>query len=299
VIRHSAGLGKAPKVKDADRYEYFYAFVDVLIVGGGMAGIAAALEAGRAGAKVLLVEQTPQLGGRVLVDDVMIGTQSGPEWVAAAWVELNAMENVEIRTRMMGAGIYDHGYALGYERVGDHTPGDNRPRHRLWRIRAKRIVAATGAIERPLAFAGNDVPGVMLASAVRDYVSLYGVSCGDRTVIVTNNDDAYRTAIALKEVGLDVPMIADARTRSEGDLAIEARALGIRVETGVGIAKVKGTKRVESVSICAQAGEGAVLEEIPCECVAMSGGWSPVVHLWSHCGGKLNWNDRAAMFAQF
>ena len=296
VIRQSAGLGKSPKEKDADRYEYFYAFVDVLIVGGGMAGIAAALEAGRAGAKVLLIEQTPQLGGRVLVDDVMIGSQTGPEWVAAAWVELNNMENVEVRTRMMGAGVYDHGYALGYERIGDHTPGDNRPRHRLWRVRAGRVITATGAIERPLAFAGNDVPGVMLASAVRDYVNLYGVSCGDRTVVVTNNDDAYRTAIALKEAGLDVPMIVDARSRSDGELAVEARALGIRVETGVGIAKVKGNKRVEGVAICAQAGEGAILEDIPCECVAMSGGWSPVVHLWSHCGGKLNWDEANAMF---
>lgn len=296
VIRHSAGLGKAPKAKDADRYEHFYAYVDVLIVGGGMAGIAAALEAGRTGAKVLLIEQTPQLGGRVLVDDVFIGDQSGPQWVASAWVELNAMENVEVRTRMMGAGVYDHGYSLGYERVGDHTPGDDRPRHRLWRIRAKRIVTATGAIERPLAFAGNDVPGVMLAAAVRDYVSLYGVSCGDRTLVVTNNDDAYRTAIALKEAGLDVPMIVDARARADGELAVEARALGIRVETGVGVAKVKGSKRVEGVSICAQAGEGAVLEDVPCDCVAMSGGWSPVVHLWSHCGGKLIWNDASAMF---
>ncbi len=296
VIRQSAGLGKAPKSADADRYEYFYAFVDVLIVGGGMAGLAAALEAGRAGAKVLLIEQSPHLGGRVLIDDVMIGDQTGPDWVASATAELAQLPNVDVRTRMQGSGVYDHGYALGYERVADHTPGDKRPRHRLWRIRAGRIVTATGAIERPLAFAGNDVPGVMLASAVRDYVGLYGVSCGDRTVVVTNNDDAYRTAIALKEAGLDVPMIVDARPRSEGDLALEARALGIRVETGVGLAKVKGKKRVEGVAICAQAGEGAVLEDIPCDCVAMSGGWSPVVHLWSHCGGKLNWDDKSAMF---
>jgi len=296
VIRKSAGLGRAPKTKDADRYEYFYAFVDVLVVGGGMAGLAAALEAGRAGAKVLLVEQTAHLGGRARVDDVLIGDQSGPDWVASAYEELRAMDNVQIRTRLMGTGVYDHGYVLGYERIADHMPGHGGPRHRLWRIRAGRVVTATGAIERPLAFAGNDIPGVMLASAVRDYIGLHGVSCGDRTVVVTNNDDAYRTAIALKEAGLDVPMIVDARARSDGDLAVEARALGIRVETGVGLAKVKGAKRVEGVSICAQAGEGAVLEDIPCECVAMSGGWSPVVHLWSHCGGKLNWDEKAAMF---
>ncbi len=296
VIRQSAGLGKAPVTADADRYEYFYAYVDVLVVGGGLAGLAAALEAGRAGAKVLLIEQTPHLGGRAIVDDVMVGDISGRDWIEAAQSELATMDNVRVRTRMMGAGVYDHGYALGYERLTDHVESSSAPRHRLWRIRAKRIVSATGAIERPIAFSGNDVPGVMLASAVRDYVGLYGVSCGDRTVVVTNNDDAYRTAIALKEAGLDVPMIVDARPRSDGELATEARALGIRVETGVGIARVKGRKRVEGVSICAQAGEGAILEDIPCECVAMSGGWSPVVHLWSHCGGKLNWDAEAAMF---
>ncbi len=296
VIRKSAGLGKAPRAADKDRYEYFYAYVDVLIVGGGMAGLAAALKAGRSGAQVLLIEQSSGLGGRIRVDDVMIGDQAGRDWVASAKEELNGMENVNVRTRMMGAGVYDHGYTLAYERLSDHVSNPSGPRHRLWRIRAKRIVTATGAIERPLAFPGNDLPGVMLASAVRDYVRLYGVSCGDRTVVVTNNDDAYRTAIALKEAGLDVPMIVDARVRSDGDLATEARALGIRVETGVAIARVKGGKQVQGVSICAQAGEGAILEDIPCECIAMSGGWSPVVHLWSHAGGKLNWDDEYAMF---
>lgn len=296
IIRQSAGLGKAPKASDADRYEYFYAHVDVLIVGGGIAGLAAALEAGRAGAKVLLVEQSAQFGGRARVDDMMIGDETGSDWVVSTLEALRDMENVELRARMQGSGVYDHGYALGYERVADHTPGDGQPRHRLWRIRAGRIVTATGAIERPLAFAGNDVPGVMLASAVRDYVGLYGVSCGDRTVVVTNNDDAYRTAIALKMAGLDVPMIVDSRPKADGDLPLEARALGIRVETGIAVAKVKGGKSVEGVDVCAQAGEGAVLEHIPCDCVAMSGGWSPVVHLWSHCGGKLNWDDAGAMF---
>ncbi|MDA9238691.1 sarcosine oxidase subunit alpha family protein, partial [Planktomarina sp.] len=201
-----------------------------------------------------------------------------------------------IRNRTQGSGVYDHGYALGYERISDHTPGDSRPRHRLWRIRCKQIIVATGAIERPLSFAGNDIPGVMLAAAVRDYVVNYGVSPGDRTVIVTNNDDAYRTAIVLKDAGLDIPLIIDARPKGGGILMDQAIAAGIRVETGRGIAKVKGGKRVTGVSICSQAGEGAELEEISCDVVAMSGGWSPVVHLWSHCGGKLFWDSSKAMF---
>ena len=297
VIRQSAGLGRPPKEPDADRYEYFYATVDVLIIGGGMAGLAAAHEAGRAGLRVLLVEQTAHLGGRALVDDMMIGDADGPDWVAGIEAALIAMPNVTIRKRMMGSGVYDHGYALAYERISDHLETSDAPRHRLWRIRATRIVTATGAIERPLPFAANDVPGVMLASAVRDYVALWGVSCGDRTVVVTNNDDAYRTAIALKRVGLDVPLVADARPEADGELVKEARALGIRVETGTAVTRVKGRKSVEAVVIGTHAGEGAPLEEIPCDCVAMSGGWSPVVHLWSHCGGKLNWNDAEAHFA--
>ena len=171
-------------------------------------------------------------------------------------------------------------------------PEAKGPRHRLWRIRTKKIIAATGAIERPLPFAQNDVPGVVLASAVRDYLAGYGVSIGDRTVIVTNNDDAYLTAIAVKNAGLDVVAVLDSRANGAGDLGQKVRDMGIRVEQGKGIAKVKGSKRVTGVSICSQAGEGAVLEGLDCDCVAMSGGWSPVVHLWSHCGGKLIWDDR-------
>ena len=295
-IRHSAGLGKAPKDRDADTYEHFNAHVDVLIIGGGIAGLSAAKAAGERGARVLLIEQTAHWGGRAMVDAPEVDGMSADAWVTSTVELLENMPNVSLRLRCMGAGVYDHGYALGYERLTDHAPDSDGPRHRLWRIRAKQIVTATGAIERPLSFAGNDLPGVLLAAAVRDYVVNYGVSLGDRTVVVTNNDDAYRTAIMLKEAGLDVPVIVDARPDPEGDLIDRAKALGIRIEAGKGIAKVKGGKRVTGVALCAQAGEGAVLEEIDCDCVAMSGGWSPVVHLWSHCGGKLIWDAEQAMF---
>ncbi|HIP23774.1 MAG TPA: sarcosine oxidase subunit alpha family protein, partial [Rhodobacteraceae bacterium] len=167
----------------------------------------------------------------------------------------------------------------------------------LWRIRAKRIITATGALERTLNFAGNDIPGVMLASAVRDYVRLYGTAPGARTVIVTNNDDAYRTALTLHAAGLEIPAIIDARPNGGGELAEQARALGIRIETGHAIAKVIGKKHVTAVEACLQSGTGGAVESIPCDCVAMSGGFSPVVHLWSHCGGKLNWDAENAMFS--
>ena len=296
VIRRSAGLGKVPVERDADRYEYAYAFADLVIVGGGIAGLSAALQAGRDGKRVIVLEQNPHWGGRAQADGVEIEGIPAEKWVSDAVETLDNMANVTLLRRTMASGLYDHGYIMGYERIADHTPGDGRPRHRLWRIRAGHVVTATGAIERPISFAGNDIPGVMLASAVRDYVANWAVSPGDRTVIVTNNDDAYRTALALLDAGLVVPAIIDARTSAKGALPDAARARGIRVLEGRGIAKVKGNKRVTGVSLCSQAGEGAELESIACDAVAMSGGWSPVVHLWSHCGGKLIWDAARAMF---
>ncbi|WP_374431132.1 sarcosine oxidase subunit alpha family protein [Tabrizicola sp.] len=295
-IRRAAGLGKAPTEGDADRYEQAYAFCDVLVIGAGVAGLKAAKAAADAGNRVILLEQQPVLGGRAPVDQAEVDGKPVEAWISAMESDLAARDNVTIRTRTCGFGVYDHGYVLADERVADHTPGDGRPKHRLWRIRTGKIVTATGAIERPLSFAGNDIPGVMLASAVRDYVVNYAVSPGDRTVVVTNNDSAYQTALALKAAGLDVPAILDARDSATGALPDAARAAGIRVLTGKAIAKVKGGKRVTGVAVCAQAGEGSVQEEIACEAVAMSGGWSPVVHLWSHCGGKLTWDETISAF---
>ncbi|SFC05407.1 sarcosine oxidase subunit alpha family protein [Tropicimonas isoalkanivorans] len=296
LIREAAASGLPPKEPDADTYEHFYAHVDVLVVGGGIAGLQAALTAGRSGARVLLIEQTPHWGGRAPVDGVEIGGQPADAWIAASLSELRGMDNVTLRARCMGAGVYDHGFALGYERVSDHTPGDGRPRHRLWKIRAGHIVTATGAIERPLSFAGNDVPGVMLASAVRDYVVNYDVAPGRRTVVVTNNDDAYRTALALIDAGLEVPLVVDPRERNDGPLARECARRGVQVETGAAVMKVKGRQRVEGVMLCRANGTGGAGALLDCDCVAMSGGWSPVVHLWSHCGGKLQWSEENAHF---
>ena len=298
IIRQSAGLGKAPKDRDGDTYEHFHAFCDVLVVGGGVAGLEAARTAAKSGARIILLEQTAHWGGRAPVDGGTVDGAPVDKFVDEIVSELETMPNVTMRLRTMGAGVYDHGYVLGYERLTDHQPGAEGPRHRLWRIRAQQVITATGAIERPLSFAGNDIPGVMLASAVRDYVHNHGVSVGDRTVLVTNNDNAYLTAIALKHAGLDVPVILDARVLPQDSAVMQqAKALGIRVLMGHAIASVRGGKRVTGVAICSQSGEGAVLEEVSCDAVAMSGGWSPVVHLWSHCGGKLKWDSAQACFS--
>ena len=299
IIRRSAGLGRAPDAEthDADRYEQIYAFCDVLVAGGGIAGLKAAREAADAGQRVILVEQTAHFGGRAVVDGLEVEGQGAEAWVAAQLAALSSMPGVTVLSRTMVSGVYDHGYALAYQRIADHTPGAEKPRHRLWRIRAGQIVSATGAIERPLSFAGNDLPGVMLASAVRDYVVNWAVSPGKSVAVVTNNDDAYRTALALHAVGIKVPAVIDARREATGDLPARVRAAGIRVIEDAAVRHVEGGKAVTGVALCRfNSDGGAVIETLSCDALAMSGGWSPVVHLWSHCGGKLLWNEAGAFF---
>ena len=292
IIRRSAGLGKAPVDADPDTYEQAYAHADLVVVGGGVAGLDAALTAARDGKSVIVLEQTPQFGGRTPTDHA-----EGQARVDALLADLRALPNVTLRRSTMATGLYDHGYLLAREAIADHDPNAGLPRQRLWRIRAGHVVVATGALERPLSFAGNDVPGVILASAVRDFIVDYGVAPGRRVVVVTNNDDAYRTALAALDAGLSVPAVIDARPEATGPLPEAVRARGVRVLTGTAIAGIRGGHAVEDVKICSHAGSGDVQEIIPADCVAMSGGWSPVVHLWSHCGGKLNWHEDRAMFA--
>ncbi|MEL6336983.1 MAG: sarcosine oxidase subunit alpha family protein [Pseudomonadota bacterium] len=299
VIRQAAGLGRAPEQADPDRYEHFHAFTDVLVVGGGIAGLAAARAAAATGAQVMLVEQTAHWGGRALVEaDIAIDGRPAADWAEAEAAALAEMPNVRMRTRTMAAGLYDHGWALLYERIGDHQPGADVPRHRLWKLRAKQIVVATGAVERPITFVNNDRPGVMLAGAVRDYLRLYGVCPGKRAVVVANNDDAYRTALALHEAGAIVKGVLDTRPRASGDLPNRVRALGITVHEGHAVAAVEGTRQVEGIMHGRVTRHGLVgnTTRLSVDLIAMSGGWSPVVHLYSHCGGKLRWDEEAVMF---
>ena len=298
IIRRAAGLGAAPTQSDDADYEHFYAFCDVLVAGGGVAGLMAARAAAEAGHKVMLVEQSERLGGRIALDSISDETIAGlsvRDWLAEQIAALEAMDNVTIRTRTCCSSSNDHNYALLYERCGDRGEAAG-PRHRLWRVRTKRLIAATGMIERPIAFYNNDLPGVMLASAVRDYVLLWGVAPGNKTVIVTTNDDGYRTALTLHSAGKEV-VVLDARAAPSGPLAKAARDASIRVLEGTAIAAVNGgsdgVSGVVTVALAAPDRDG---ESIECDCVAMAGGWSPVVHLWSHAGGKVRWDSERAMY---
>ncbi|WP_411838493.1 sarcosine oxidase subunit alpha family protein [Paracoccus sp. ME4] len=291
IIRRSAGLGRAPTDPDPDRYEQAYGFADTVVVGGGIAGLTAARDAALAGGTVLVLEQDGHWGGRTLTDH-----DGGQAAIEALLSDLRGRDGVTLRRNTMATGLYDHGYLIARESLADHDPNQGLPRQRLWRIRAGRVITATGALERPLSFACNDVPGVMLASAVRDFIADYGVAPGRRIVVVTNNDDAYRSALAARAAGLEVPAIVDARPEANGALPQAARAAGITVLTGSAVASVKGGRHVEGVALCDQQSEGRPTRSIDCDVVAMSGGWSPVVHLWSHCGGKLTWDDAGAMF---
>ena len=286
AIRASAGLGRPPREADPDTYEQVHAFCDVLVAGGGVAGLAAALAAAEAGRRVIVLEETGHWGGRAEGETVegRPAADWAADWAADAAARLGAMANVTLRLRTSLAALQDHGFALGVEQVAE-----TGLRQRLWRIRAGVTVVAAGATERPIPFPGNDVPGVMLASAARDLALRYGVDPG-RTVVVTASDDGYRTALRLADAGVAVPLVVDARPAAPGPLPDAVRARGIRVEPGRAVVGVRGRGRVRAALIGLMAGAGGAVEEVACDAIAMAGGWTPAVHLWSQAGGKLRWD---------
>jgi sarcosine oxidase subunit alpha len=301
LIRRAAGLGKAADERDPDCYEHMHIHADVVVVGGGIAGLTAAEAAAASNARVLLIDENPGLGG---VADITAG-KAGEGTIAELAAEIAArvakLANVHVLTRTTATGHYHHNYMLAFERVADHNPAlmaAGAPRHRLWRIRAGHIILATGALERPIAFANNDRPGIMLATAARALVERYGVAPGTSGVVFTNNDDAYLTAFALKKAGVAV-RIVDSRARPEGDLPNRALAEGIEVGAGSVISAVEGTSSVSAVKIAAyRRGQGRVITEkkVTCDFVAMSGGFNPVLHLWCHNGGKIRFDETIASF---
>ena len=301
LIRKSAGLGKAPEGGDPDVYENMHVHCDVLVVGGGLAGLTAAKAAAASGAKVILADENPTLGG---TGDLTAGTIDGAcviDHAKAVGHDLMAAENVHVMARSTVVGHWHHNYLMIFERVADHDPAllaSGAPRHRLWKVRAKQVILATGAIERPIAFANNDRPGIMLASAASALVERYGVSPGVNGIVFTNNDNAYLTALSLRKAGINVRVV-DSRSRSDGGLVQHALSEGIEVSMGSVISAVEGTLGVTAAKIAAyRKGQGRVITErkFACDFIAMSGGFNPALHLWCHNGGKIKFDDALQSF---
>ncbi|WP_323120175.1 sarcosine oxidase subunit alpha family protein [Burkholderia alba] len=298
-IREAAGLGKAPDTPDADRYDKCYAHCDVLVVGGGPTGLAAAHAAALAGARVILVDDQRELGGSLLGCRAEIDGKPALQWVEKVEAELSTLPDVKILSRSTAFGYQDHNLVTVTQRLTDHLPVSMRKgtRELLWKIRAKRVMLATGAHERPLVFGNNDLPGVMMASAVSTYVHRYGVLPGREAVVATNNDRGYQCALDLKACGAKVTVI-DARASTDGALPAAAKRHGVTVVSGAVVTAASGKLRVASVDVASYANgqTGPKLSTLPCDLVAMAGGFSPVLHLFAQSGGKAHWNDDKVCF---
>ncbi len=281
-IRRAAGLGAGTHAPDPDRYETRHAFTDVLVIGAGPAGLAAARAAAQAGARVLLIEQDFALGGSLLG----ARTDSPLEpWRLALEAELAALPNLSIGTRTTALGVYDGNTLALLERRDHARPDASRGlvRESIVTLRARAIVYASGATERPLVFADNDRPGVMLSSAVRTYLNRYAVACGRRAVLATNNDSAYATALDLAAAGVPVTVL-DERASAGAGMAEALRRAGVEIRAGVRLLRARGGRALHAVEF--EELGGGRMQRLDADVLGMSGGWSPVVHLTSHTGRK-------------
>ncbi|MCT8266712.1 sarcosine oxidase subunit alpha family protein [Afifella sp. JA880] len=306
LIRAFAGLGRAPEAGDPDRYETVNRHCDVVVVGAGPAGLMAALAAGRSGARVILVEETDRLGGSILSRDpekLSLGGVQPAQWVADIQNELAALPEVTILTRTNAFGYYGNNFLGLWEKVSDHLPKEKRlghlPRQRLWRVRAKEVVLATGALERPLVFHENDRPGIMLASAARTFLHRYGVLAGKRPAIFTNNDTGWVTAFDLARNGAEIAGIIDVRSDLSGEHMAEAARLGIPIHASSTVVGTSGRHRVNQVEVRPLHRDGSVgtsFSHIGCDLLAVAGGYAPNAALFSQSRGKLRYDSELAAF---
>ena len=301
-IRAAAGLGNSPTRADPDRYAVRYAHCDVLVVGAGPAGCAAAAAAADAGARVILCDEQSEPGGSLLADDphaaATVHGQPADRWLTATLERLARNPRVTMLSRTTAFGYFPHNLIALNERLTDHLsePPADRPRERQWQVRAREVVLATGAIERPLVFPGNDRPGIMLAGAGRTWLNRYAVLPGTRAVVVTATDEAYAAALELQRAGVFVGVIADVRSDASA-AARGAQASGIPVLQRATVLGTSGRRRISSIRL-ARLEHGAITNEQvqPCDVLLMSGGFTPSVHLFSQARGKLRWDETLQAF---
>ena len=287
-IRRTAGIAKPPRERDPARYDATNAHCDLLIVGGGPSGLLAAQVASRAGLSVILAEQDFECGGRLLATNTLINEAPVTVWFASLLGELAASRSVKLLTATTCFGLYDHGMAGLLQRL-DLGSKPTAVRQRYWRVHAKQTLLATGAIEQPLVFAQNDLPGILLAGAARQYANRYGVSVGRQIVLATNNDSAYLAALDLVAAGAPVKLVVDCRGEAPADLAKWLRAQGVEVRAGSSVVKALGRRRLERIVL----DNGDV---VTCDALGVSGGWQPAVHLWSQARAPVAFDDSRRNF---
>jgi len=303
LIRRAAGLGRAPTRSDVDRYDHMHHHTDVLVVGAGPAGLAAALSASRAGARVILADEKSEFGGSLLFSNERIDGKNAMDWVENTVNELQDNPLVTLLTRATVNGYHDHNFLTIAEKRTDHlgvSASGGAVRQRLHKVRAASVVLATGAHERPLVFGNNDLPGCMVASSLSHYIHRFAVVPGDSLVLMANNDSAYQAAFDWQDAGRNVVAIVDSRSAPEGAVVDVALEKGIRVITGSAIIEAKGSRRVTGAVVAPINTKGTFLTGstrwIPCDTIASSGGWSPVVHLSCHTGSRPVWSEESLGF---